>query len=149
MPIEFRVAFHQILAREGIDPFHGAIEPVRAPVEGVRLASMIGVDSRSVTDNLIELLKSFDDSETGRRFIRHAVQGDLKPLGLEVQNQVSVALILQRISASYRGGSRRQWPDSLSSNESVFVQEIVHGAYVFDVGPVGIVNYREGEPFAL
>src|SRR5262249_39390768 len=89
------------------------------------------------------------DSGTGRGFIRGAVQGDLKPLGLEVQDQVLVVLILQRISASYGGASRRQWPDSLRSNESVFVQEIVHRACVFDVGSVGIVNYREGESFAL
>src|SRR5262249_43419782 len=117
LPVVLRVASHQILAREVIDESHGAIEPVRAPIEGVRLASMIGVDSRSVPDNLLELLKPFDDSETGRRFIRGAVQGDLKPLGLEVQNQVPVVLILQRISASYGGASRRQWPDSLRSNE--------------------------------
>src|SRR5262249_41634775 len=121
MPIEFRVAFHQILAREGIEQFHGAVEPVRAPVEAVRLASMIDLDSRSVSDNLLELLKPFDDSGTGRRFIRDAVQGDLKPLGLEVQDQFSVVLILQRISTSYRRASRRQRPDSLRSNESVFV----------------------------
>src|SRR5262245_57212106 len=149
MPIEFRVAFHQILAREGIDQFHNAIEPVLAPVEAVRLAGVIGVDSRGIPDKFLELLKPFDDSETGRGFIRGAVQGHLKPLGLEVQDQVSVALVLQRISASYRGASRRQRPDSLRSNESIFVQEIVHGTYVFDVGSVGIVNYREGEPFAL
>src|SRR5262245_34037714 len=110
---------------------------------------MVGMDSRSVPDNLLELLKPFDDSGTGRGFIRRAVQCDLKPLGLEVQDQVSVALILQRISASYRGASRRQRPDSLRSNESIFVQEIVHGAYVFDVGSVGFVNYREAEPFAI
>src|SRR5215475_16104043 len=121
LPVELRVASHQILARKGIDQFHGAIEPVRAPVEAVRLAGVISVDSRGVPDNLLKFLKPFDDSGTGRGFIRGAVQGDLKPLGLEVQNQVPVVLILQRISASYGGASRRQWPDSLRSNESVFV----------------------------
>src|SRR5215813_8761950 len=95
MPIEFRVASHQIFAREVIDKFHGAIEPVRAPIEAVRLAGMIDVDSRSVPDNLPKLLKPFNNSGTGRGFIRNAMQGDLKTLGLEVQNEVSVALILQ------------------------------------------------------
>src|SRR5215813_4340114 len=95
LPKEFRVASHQILAREGIDKFHGAIEPVRAPVEAVRLASMIDVDSRSVPDNLLKLLKPFNNSGTGRGFIRNAMQGDLKTLDLEVQDKVSVTLILQ------------------------------------------------------
>src|SRR5262245_34426827 len=149
LPVELRVASHQIFARDVVDQPHGAIEPVLAPIEAIRLASMIGVDSRSVPDNLPELLKPFDDSGTGRGFIRDAVQGDLKPLGLEVQDKVSVDLILQRISAPYGGASRRQWPDSLRSNESVFVKEIVYRAYVFDVGSVGIVNYCEGESFAL
>src|SRR5262245_12016475 len=103
LPVELRVASHQILARDVVDHPHGAIEPVLAPIEAIRLASMIGMDSRRVPDNLIELLKPFDDSGTWRGFIRCAVQGDLKPLGLAVQDQVPVLLILQRISASYGG----------------------------------------------
>src|SRR5262249_42604543 len=95
MPVEFRVAFHQIPAREGIDQFHGAVEPVRAPVEAIRLAGMIDVDSWGVPDNLLKLLKPFDNSGAGRGFIRDAMQGDLKPLGLEVQDQISVTPILQ------------------------------------------------------
>jgi hypothetical protein len=66
MAIEFRIASHQILAREGIDQFHGAIEPVGAPVEAVCLAGMINVDSRSVADDLLKLREPFNDSGAGR-----------------------------------------------------------------------------------
>src|SRR5215475_9455456 len=95
LPVELRVASHQILAREGIDQFHGAVESVRAPVKAFRLAGMIDVDSRSVSDNLPKLPKPFNNSGSGRRFIRNAMQGDLKTPGLEVQDQVSVTMILQ------------------------------------------------------